>query len=103
MKGPERPCYIKPQLRSLQNVLQRSVEPAARSGHSWAKGASGLVNDQERTEPYQLALAMFHNASGGDRKAQAKVIRYGSGVHSHRIRIPKGLQPRVSQFVRASM
>jgi hypothetical protein len=24
-------------------------------------------------------------------------------VHSHRIRIPKGLQPRVSQFVRASM
>jgi hypothetical protein len=41
--------------------------------------------------------------SGGDRKAQAKVIRYRSGVHSHRILIPKGLQPRVSQFVRASM
>jgi hypothetical protein len=41
--------------------------------------------------------------SGGDRKAQAKGIRYRSGVHSHRIRIPKGLQPRVSQFVRASM
>jgi hypothetical protein len=28
---------------------------------------------------------------------------YRSGVHSHRIRIPKGLQPRVSQFVRARM
>jgi hypothetical protein len=41
--------------------------------------------------------------SGGDRKAQAKGIRYGSGVHGHRIRIPKGLQPRVSQFVRAGM
>src|SRR2546429_1919309 len=31
MKGPERPCYIKPQLRSSRNVLQRSVEPAANS------------------------------------------------------------------------
>jgi transposase-like protein len=41
--------------------------------------------------------------SGGDRKAQAKGIRYRSGMHSHRIRIPKGLQPRVSQFLRASM
>jgi hypothetical protein len=34
MKGPERPCYIKPQLRSSRNVLQRSVEPAAQSRHS---------------------------------------------------------------------
>ena len=41
--------------------------------------------------------------SDGDRKAQAKGIRDRSGVHSRRIRIPKGLQPRVSQFVRASM
>jgi len=41
--------------------------------------------------------------SGGDRKARAKGIRCGSGVHSHRIRIPKSLQPRVSQFVRAGM
>src|ERR1700730_3410607 len=29
MKGRERPCSIKPQLRSSPNVLQRSVEPAA--------------------------------------------------------------------------
>jgi hypothetical protein len=29
MKGRERPCSIRPQLRSSQNVLQRSVEPAA--------------------------------------------------------------------------
>src|ERR1700680_2007021 len=34
MKGPERPCYIKPQQTSSRNVLQRSVEPAAQSGHS---------------------------------------------------------------------
>jgi hypothetical protein len=34
MKGPERPCSIKPQQTSLRNVLQRPVEPAARSGHS---------------------------------------------------------------------
>jgi hypothetical protein len=34
---------------------------------------------------------------------QAKGIRYRSGVHGRRIRIPKGLQPRVSQFVRASI
>jgi hypothetical protein len=32
MKDPERPCSIRPQLRSLQNVLQRSVEPAPKSG-----------------------------------------------------------------------
>jgi hypothetical protein len=31
MKDPERPCSIRPQLRSLQNVLQRSVEPAIKS------------------------------------------------------------------------
>jgi hypothetical protein len=41
--------------------------------------------------------------SGGNRKPQAKGIRCRSGVHGHRIRIPKGLQPRVSQFVRAGM
>jgi hypothetical protein len=34
MKGRERPCSIKPQLRSSPNVLQRSVEPAAQSRHS---------------------------------------------------------------------
>src|ERR1700692_536823 len=28
MKDRERPCSIRPQLRSSQNVLQRSVEPA---------------------------------------------------------------------------
>ena len=41
--------------------------------------------------------------SGGGRKARAKGIRYSSRMQSHRIRIPKGLQPRVSQFVRASI
>src|ERR1700680_4808807 len=33
MKDRERPCSIRPQLRSSQNVLQRSVEPAPESGH----------------------------------------------------------------------
>jgi len=41
--------------------------------------------------------------SGGDRKAQAKGIRCRSGVHTGRMRILKGLQPRVSRLVRASM
>src|ERR1700746_3479804 len=34
MKGRERPCSIRPQLRSSQNVLRRSVEPASHSGHA---------------------------------------------------------------------
>ena len=34
MKGPERPCSIKPQQTSSRNVLQRPVEPAAQSGRS---------------------------------------------------------------------
>ena len=34
MKGRERPCSIRRRLRSSLNVLQRSVELAARSGHS---------------------------------------------------------------------
>src|SRR6266446_6303738 len=32
MKGPERPCSIKPQQTSSRNVLQRPVEPAAGLG-----------------------------------------------------------------------
>src|ERR1700682_1270962 len=34
MKGPERPCDIKPQQTSSRNVLQRPVDPAAQSGLS---------------------------------------------------------------------
>ena len=34
MKGPERPCSIKPQQTSSRNVLRRPVEPAAESGRS---------------------------------------------------------------------
>jgi hypothetical protein len=37
MKGPERPCYIKPQQTSSQSVLQRSVEPAAKAGIPWSE------------------------------------------------------------------
>jgi hypothetical protein len=39
MKVPERPCPIRPQLRSLQNVLQRSVEPATQL--LWRKNRRG--------------------------------------------------------------
>jgi len=41
--------------------------------------------------------------SGGDRKAQAKGIRFGSGGTAIAFVFPKSLQPRVSQFVRAGM
>jgi Integrase core domain len=34
MKGRERPCSIRHRLRSLQNVLQRSIELTAQSGQS---------------------------------------------------------------------
>jgi len=49
-----------------------------------------------------LRIFIFPCQAVTERRWQ-KGIRYRSGVHSHRIRIPKGLQPRVSQFVRASM
>src|SRR3984957_14314486 len=38
MKGRESPCSIRRRLRSLQNVLQRSVELAPRSSHSPIRG-----------------------------------------------------------------
>jgi hypothetical protein len=60
MKGRERPCSIRPQLRSSLNVLQRSVEPAANSG-SWR-----LIQPLRRQGPRQdggmvspIALAVF--------------------------------------------
>src|ERR1700716_2369912 len=40
MKGRERPCSIRHRLKSSQNVLQRSVELAARSGH-WLTSTDG--------------------------------------------------------------
>jgi hypothetical protein len=55
--------------------------------------------DYRRHVPPHIKIPL----SGSDRKAQAKGFRYRSDVHSHRIRIPKRLQPSVSQFVRASM
>jgi hypothetical protein len=61
--------------------------------------ACALWGDYRRHVPGIIHIPF----SGGGRKAQAKGIRYSSRVQSHRIRIPKGLQPRVSQFVRASM
>ena len=49
MKGPERPCSIKPQLRSSRNVLQRSVEPAGQSGHSAAVPSCRLMTQSRPT------------------------------------------------------
>jgi hypothetical protein len=59
MKGPERSCSIKPQQTSSRNVLQRPVEPAARSGRSCATDHPS--SQMLRYEQSLLAHAMFHN------------------------------------------
>src|SRR5271168_3622245 len=59
MKGRERPCSIRPQLRSSQNVLRRSVEPAAQSCHS-SKG-SRLIGAQQ---PISLSFATLKKHLG---------------------------------------
>src|SRR5262249_53328984 len=41
MKGHERPCSFRPQLRSSQNVLRRSVEPAGPNSESPQNAAIG--------------------------------------------------------------
>jgi hypothetical protein len=63
-KDRERPCSIKPQQTSSRNVLQRSVEPTARSGRSYASRASEFETDKERVEslsvvPQMRALRQF--------------------------------------------
>ena len=58
-----------------------------------------LFSDQSLLQ----AMLDFEVALARAEVRQAKGIRYRSGVHGRRIRIPKGLQPRVSQFVRASI
>ena len=51
MKGPERPCSIKPQQTSSRNVSQRSVEPAAKSSHF---GKGRLLTPDEDSEAASL-------------------------------------------------
>jgi hypothetical protein len=60
MKGPERPCSIKPQQTSSRNVLPRPVEPAAQSGRS-----------RERVENYPVSNRQ------GDRKTLSAHARAG--------------------------
>src|SRR6266404_4977575 len=48
MKGPERPCSIKPQQTSSRNVLQRPVEPAALVGRR-KRTQQCLLLREERT------------------------------------------------------
>jgi hypothetical protein len=55
MKGPERPCSIKPQLRSSRNVLQRSVEPATHIGHRQAIDLNSAPYKGERVLAYWLS------------------------------------------------
>ena len=54
MKGHERPCSFKPQLRSSQNVLRRSVEPATQTGRSTSATLDRLArlgDHAARSEP----------------------------------------------------
>src|ERR1700682_2572936 len=67
MKDRERPCSIKPQQTSSRNVLQRSVEPTARSGRSIS------LTKRHRTGVHSI---QFH---GRYDKTTDMIIRLGSG------------------------
>src|SRR5260370_3985492 len=61
MKGPERPCSIKPQQKSSRNVLPRPVEPAAKSGPSltiiiYVRNIFGLAT-KESSHPSMMATS----------------------------------------------
>jgi len=69
--------------------------PPPRYDYFTVPGGTDLVN-----------LARYIGVSGGElSKLNPELVKgfVPTFVRSHRIRIPKGLQPRVSQFVRASM
>ncbi len=58
--APERPCSIRPQRRSSPSVLQRSVEPTAKSGRSrslWAADERS-AKDERRRSPRPRLLPM---------------------------------------------
>ena len=70
MKGHERPCSFKPQLRSSQNVLRRSVEPAVKSsGQLNDRAASGLP----QTADIAAALALFSSGLNRDCACRAEI------------------------------
>lgn len=57
MKDLERPCSIRPRLRSSQNVLRRSVEPATQCRHLDLIGERLLLGP-ERDFPIEVLLAL---------------------------------------------
>jgi hypothetical protein len=65
MKGRERPCSIRPQLRSSQNVLRRSVEPAANSGPSSRLSELGIsVGDDTGASEAVGQSSIYASAAG---------------------------------------
>jgi hypothetical protein len=64
MKGPERPCSIKPQLRSSRNVLQRSVEPATQGGHSKRRPCSVRDVLRDRNDLKLLTRRTYYISNG---------------------------------------
>jgi hypothetical protein len=71
-------------------------------GFPQALAASRPSNWRDDRRLMSRTSFISHCQAAIERRRQ-KGIRYRSGVHSHRIRIPKGLQPHVSEFVRASI
>jgi hypothetical protein len=66
MKGPERPCSIKPQQKSSRNVLQRPVEPTANSGRTHEGRAWTL--GQRRDDVCYVHPSGFQCASVNERQ-----------------------------------
>src|SRR3982074_38079 len=62
-EGRERPCSIRHRLRSSQNVLQRSVELAARSGR-WAKQRPQLSGNNRNLHVLPDLLERWAASSG---------------------------------------
>src|SRR5258708_34315351 len=99
MKGPERPCSIKPQQTSSRNVLQRSVEPAAQSGH-WLTSTDGggfdvVKKTKDLNVPWRLARISHASYVGAD-------DRLGRGRKIGIARLVIGLLPATAYFTDAA-
>jgi hypothetical protein len=78
MSGREKPCYIRPQLRSSPNVLQRSVELAAISSRSRVLlGRARLLSRSYRPRPTTLEQGIAHRPEETSR-AEACLVHSSS-------------------------